>query len=240
MQSFKTTFDAHSDSANIAPKSFAPYLATELTRVYIIHNEPDDLGKVERTLNTLSGFCSIGWQTNRNVALKDIIQLRPELIVVYSNCISRLDFALAKAIKEEIPTTNLIFISNELNGSQLKKLLYAGANGFCLGSVSGKSLGLAFQTVALGGIWIDPRTASEIFDGSDSDNEEETSQPRLSDREREVLHLVSEGMTNQEIAIRLWLSRETVKSHVKKIMRKLAVKDRTQAAVAALRLGLSV
>jgi two-component system, NarL family, nitrate/nitrite response regulator NarL len=241
VQSFKATFDAHSDGANIASKSFAPYLATELTRVYVIHNEQSELAKVVRTLSTLAGFWSVGWQTNRNIALKDIIQIRPELIVVYSSCISSLDYALARAIKEEIPTTKLMFVSSELSRDQLKKLLFSGANGFCLASTIDKSLGLALQTVALGGIWIDPRTASEIFDSSVNESETEaTAQPLLSDRETEVLHLVAEGMTNQEIALRLWLSRETVKSHVKKIMRKLSVKDRTQAAVAALRLGLSV
>lgn len=97
--------------------------------------------------------------------------------------------------------------------------------------------------LSLGGIWIDPAVAGNIFgikSPGEFEPDEEFSQRLLSDREQEVLHLIAEGLTNQEIAKRLWLSRETVKSHIKKIMRKLAVKDRTQAAVAALRLGLSV
>lgn len=238
MQSFKATFKSRSTSENAQAMDFAPYLATELTRVYFIHNEPNDLKQIEDTLISLPGFCLIGWQMNRNIALKDIIQLRPELIVVYSSSISSLDFALARAIKEEIPTTRLIFVAGESNSSHLKSLMRAGANGFCSNSAS-HILGLAFQTVALGGFWIDPQ-ATGIFTPADDDSDQEIPPSLLSDREKEVLHLVAEGLTNQEIATRLWLSRETVKSHVKKIMRKLSVKDRTQAAVAALRLGLAV
>ena|GEM_PF-4822146 len=243
MQSFKATFKSRSNN-DAQAINFAPYLATELTRVYFIHSEPDDLKRIESTLSALPGFCLIGWQMNRNVALKDIIQVRPELIVVYSSCISNLDFALARAIKEEIPTTNLIFVAGESDSKQLQGLMRAGASGYCSASVASHILGLAFQTVAIGGVWIDP-TATDIFAATneDDDESEEVSPPApslLSDRETQVLNLVAEGLTNQEIAERLWLSRETVKSHVKKIMRKLAVKDRTQAAVAALRLGLSV
>lgn len=233
MQSFKTTYSS--------PIHFAPYSASSLTRVYVIHNQTHELHKCANSLDALPGFCLIGWQTNRNVAIKDIIQLRPELIVVYSATVSGLDFALARAIKEEVPATSLIFISSEPLAEQLKILLQSGASGFCLRSTTKEVLNLALQTVAFGGVWIDPTAASNIFLGeSNTDFQEELPQPLLSDREKEVLHLIADGLTNGEIALRLWLSRETVKSHVKKIMRKLAVKDRTQAAVAALRLGLSV
>ncbi len=239
MQSFKTSYNSPADGGDNSIIQFAPYQAANLTRAFVIHNDVGDLTRTERIISSLPGFCLIGWQMNRNVALKDIIQLRPELIIVYSPCISSLDFALARALKEEVPSSNLIFLSNE-SKSDLKPLMLAGSSGFCLTSENSAILSLAIQTVALGGVWIDPSAAGNVFDTKCDDSSEEPSPQLLSDRERQVLHLIAEGLTNQEIAIRLWLSRETIKSHVKKIMRKLSVKDRTQAAVAALRLGLSV
>ncbi|MBX9878935.1 MAG: response regulator transcription factor [Candidatus Obscuribacterales bacterium] len=237
MQSFKAS--AHS-SADTSPIQFAPYRASNLTRAYVIYGEASELNKTERNFSTLPGFCLIGWHTDRVVALNDIVQMRPELTIVYSPSISSVDYLFAKTLKEEVPTTNIIFISSEPIPEQLRNLLRSGASGFCLNSTNPQTLNLAFQTVSLGAVWIDPIVATNIFSPNKAGSSEETSQPALSDREKEVLHLVAEGLTNQEIALKLWLSRETVKSHVKKIMRKLSVKDRTQAAVAALRLGLAV
>lgn len=237
MQSFtpspKSAVKSSSDESTI----FAPYVVGSLTRAYVIYSDAKELPKTERAVGQLPGFCLVGWQINRNVALQDIIQLRPELIIVYSQYLSSLDLALVQTLKEQVPESNLLFIS-ATSSDNLKNLLQTGANGFCSSSANIETLSLALKTVALGGIWIDPASALEIFDTGEHDSE--LSNQLLSDRERQVLHLIAEGLTNQEIALKLWLSRETIKSHVKKIMRKLAVKDRTQAAVAALRLGLSV
>lgn len=237
MQSFKTSAHRSADTSAI---QFAPYRASNLMRAYVIYGEASELKKTERNFSSLPGFCLVGWQADRSVALNDIIQIRPELTIVYSRSISSLDFALARQLKEEVPSTNIIFISSESTPEQLKELLASGAGGFCLSSTNPQTLNLAFQTVSLGGVWIDPIAAINIFSANTVISTDDQCHPRLSDREKEVLHLVAEGLTNQEIALKLWLSRETVKSHVKKIMRKLSVKDRTQAAVAALRLGLAV
>lgn len=144
MQSFQTTFDAHSNGGDAAGIHFAPYLATNLIRAFIIHSNAGDLQKSESIFSSLPGFCLIGWQMNRNVAVKDIIQLRPELIVVYSACISNLDFALIRAIKEEVPATNFVFISSEPKVDDLKKLFLAGANGYCRTTDETRILSLAF------------------------------------------------------------------------------------------------
>jgi DNA-binding NarL/FixJ family response regulator len=109
-----------------------------------------------------------------------------------------------------------------------------------LKSVSGEQLWRAIHTVYDGGAWLDPKIAGRVLKactsaGVSGGEHKEERPVALSSRELDVLRLVVDGLTNQEIAEKLFISMETVKSHLKHIMDKLAVSDRTQAAVKAVR-----
>ena len=126
--------------------------------------------------------------------------------------------------------------------------LRAGASGFLLKDVPPTELTSAIRTVASGDAVVAPRITRRLLDnfahllpGSDTDGSADTSLEILADlteREREVLVAVADGLSNVEIADRLFVSEATVKSHVGRILAKLGLRDRVQAAVLAFQVGL--
>jgi DNA-binding NarL/FixJ family response regulator len=124
--------------------------------------------------------------------------------------------------------------------------LRAGASGFLLKDVPPAGLITAIQVVARGDAVVSPRVTRRLLDtfakqlpGDDSDAYgSSTELDSLTEREREVLIEVAEGFSNAEIAEHLFVSEATVKSHVGKILTKLALRDRVQAAVFAFQVGL--
>ena len=124
--------------------------------------------------------------------------------------------------------------------------LRAGASGFLLKDVPPSELIAAIRIVAQGDAVVAPRVTRRLLDTfarelpvaeQDSTSELEEVQ-ELTDREREVLVTLAEGLSNAEIAAQLFVSEATVKSHVGKILTKLGLRDRVQAAVFAFQVGL--
>jgi DNA-binding NarL/FixJ family response regulator len=126
--------------------------------------------------------------------------------------------------------------------------LRAGASGFLLKDVPPAELVSAIRTVALGDAVVSPRVTRRLLeafahqlpagDGSAGPARADAGLDQLTDREREVLVTVAEGLSNAEIAERLYVSEATVKSHVGRILAKLQLRDRVQAAVYAYQVGL--
>jgi DNA-binding NarL/FixJ family response regulator len=143
-----------------------------------------------------------------------------------------------RRIKEERPRTAVIMVTMHDNPAYLREAVRAGAAGYLLKDVSKDDLLDAIRQVATGGAFIE----SQMLKGMLSEMKPGAATPsaarNLTKREREILALVAEGLSNREIADRLVLSPETVKSHVAAILEKLNVSDRTQAAIYAVRNGL--
>jgi DNA-binding NarL/FixJ family response regulator len=114
------------------------------------------------------------------------------------------------------------------------KAVKAGAKGYVLKSSSGDELLAAIRRVAHGGEHFDAVVVHALM----RQGTRRTDSSSLSERELEVLRLVASGLTNKEVAARLYLSVETVKAHLETIYRKLDASDRTHAVAVALREGL--
>ncbi|HKA26503.1 MAG TPA: response regulator transcription factor [Gaiellaceae bacterium] len=116
----------------------------------------------------------------------------------------------------------------------------AGASGFLLKDVEPAALVDAIRVVAAGNSLFGPEATQRLLDQfaqpASSERAEELEQ--LTDREREILSLMAHGLSNAELAERLYLTEATVKSHVSSIFRKLGVRDRVQAVIAAYEAGL--
>ncbi len=144
-----------------------------------------------------------------------------------------------RKIKEERPRTAVVMLTMHDNPAYLRDAVRAGAAGYLLKDVSKEELVDAIRQVATGGAFIE----SQMLKGMLSEMKPSSAGPspaakNLTKREREILSLVAEGLSNREIAEKLVLSPETVKSHVAAILEKLNVSDRTQAAIYAVRNGL--
>ena len=144
-----------------------------------------------------------------------------------------------RRIKAERPRTAVLIVTSHENPAYLKAAVDAGAAGYLLKDVSRERLVGAVLEVAAGGTFIEQQTLRGVLRDVATGEPAPEAARNLTRRELEVLAHVSEGLSNREIAERLVLSPETVKSHVAAILDKLDLSDRTQAAVYAVRHGLS-
>ncbi len=137
----------------------------------------------------------------------------------------------------------LVFTSNEEEQTVLAAL-GAGANAYCLKSISAADLAEAIQYVARGVMWLSPSVAKvawKVFSlpsgvvPANQSIRQGAQNYQLTERELEVLKLMVEGNSNVAIGKELWISANTAKAHVASIMQKLLVNDRVQAAVKAVR-----
>jgi two-component system NarL family response regulator len=135
-----------------------------------------------------------------------------------------------RKIHEHFPTVAILMLSDRDGSEDIHRSLRAGARGYLSIDVSDSELLDAVHAVSTGRRYISPKIASRLA--------ERMSRSTLTPRELDVMKLIVSGKSNKEIGDRLKIAEETVKYHVKSILAKLGVADRTQAATAALLRGI--
>jgi NarL family two-component system response regulator LiaR len=148
---------------------------------------------------------------------------------------------VTRRLKGISPHTQVIVLTSYHEDEHIFPAIRAGALSYLLKDVGTTELADAVRKAARGEAVLHPHVAARLIQDlrqSSHALDQDASVPLLSDREREVLHLIAEGCTNAVIAERLVISEYTVKNHVSNILGKLQLADRTQAAVYAWRSGL--
>ncbi|KUL38816.1 LuxR family transcriptional regulator [Streptomyces sp. NRRL F-4489] len=149
---------------------------------------------------------------------------------------------VCRELRARMPELACLMLTSFDDDEALFDAIMAGAAGYVLKQIDGSALVRAVRTVAAGESMLDPRTAARVMArlrGPAREPAEESAASvldRLSPREREVLDLITEGLTNRQIADRLFLAEKTVKNRVSAILAKLGVGRRVQAAMVAERL----
>ncbi|MFG1823401.1 response regulator [Microbispora bryophytorum] len=132
----------------------------------------------------------------------------------------------------------VIVLTSVSDRGDVAPAMRAGAAGFLYKDVDPGALVQAIRAVHGGQVLLAPEAAEAMLAGP-ADRERDAAGSALTDREREVLRLLAAGRSNREIARELMVAEKTVKTHVSNVLMKLAVQDRTQAALYAVRHGLS-
>ncbi len=151
---------------------------------------------------------------------------------------------LLRAIKAEWPSVPVIMLSTYENAPYVKRALADGAAGYLLKDATPEDLSQAINVAMSGsGNVLSPRVIQNLFEDQESGAHGGSQNGRRSDysltqREHDILALLSEGRSNREIAGALFLSEKTVKAHLAAIFRKLGVTNRTQAAMMAVQMGV--
>lgn len=140
-----------------------------------------------------------------------------------------------RAILQQRPQVQIIALSSYKDGMLIKKVLEAGAIGYLLKDVSADDLARAIRAAHVGRATLSPEAAQSLVETA---NLPPAPGLDLTEREREVLALMIEGLNNVQIAGRLTVSPSTIKSHVSSILSKLGVASRTEAVTLALRTGI--
>ncbi len=175
------------------------------------------------------------------LAVAKSIELRPDLVLMDIQLPGIDGIEATRQIKNAL-STKVILITSHDNDEYLFAGLAAGADAYCLRAITNSQLASCVRSVMEGAVWLDPGIAKPVLDRAIAANAraqvEQGNIFGLSERELEILALVVEGLSNQQIAQRICVSQETVKTHLRHIMEKLSVSDRTQAAVKAIRHGV--
>lgn len=190
------------------------------------------------------GFSIVGEAVDGVEAIKLAIELEPDVVLMDIDLPVMDGITATQQIKSDRNVTRILALSAFDNDTQVMGMLAAGADGYCLKSIEWEQLIAVIQLIQGGGAYLDPTVARKVARMLKPTASAQVSEPQtlpiptLSGREREVLKLIAQGCSNQEIAQQLYLSLGTVKSYVRMILNKLSVDDRVQAAALAVRKGL--
>lgn len=157
-------------------------------------------------------------------------QLRPELVLMDVRMPGRSGHEALRQIRRLAPEARVLMLSAFDGDEEIHTALEAGAQGYVLKSATDKELIPAIHAVAAGKRWIPRDVASRL--------KSRQLYEQLTPREIDVLNALARGLANKEIADRLGISEYTTKDHLKSILAKLRVADRTQAVTAALQRGI--
>ena len=144
-------------------------------------------------------------------------------------------------IKNILPDAKVIMLTSFSEKKLVLSAFKSGANAYCLKNIKLDELVIVIRSVLNGAMWIDPAIAQFILEIMQSNTLDTQLQETgsydfdLTSREKDILKLVAAGKSNKEIADELILSIHTVKNHLKNILQKLCVEDRTQAAILAIK-----
>lgn len=216
---------------------------TEPIRILLV----DDQRLMREGLRTLfeleSDLDVVGEAADGAEALARYEALEPDVVLMDVRMPGMDGVEATRRLKDRWPDARVIILTTFDDDEYVFEGLRAGALGYLLKDVSGHELADAVRQVRGGGALIEPSVARKVvaefarIAPVARDPEDGFAEP-LSDREREVLGLLAEGLTNREIAARLYLAEGTVKNYVTSILGKIGARDRTQAALKARELGL--
>lgn len=217
----------------MTPSSDAP------VKVLIVEDDPMMQLGLEQSLSLAPGITVVGRADDGYLGVEAAITLKPDVVVMDIG-LPRLDgIAATQQIKEANPNIRIVMLTSHTTENEVIAALASGADAYCVKGTTADRLLTAIAAAQEGASYLDPQVARSVMDHLKPTPQADPSLlGQLSQRELEVLKLMVEGRSNPEIAAELYLSPNTVKTHVRGIMNKLAVDDRVQAAVVALRAGI--
>ena len=171
---------------------------------------------------------------NGEEAVRLAAEHRPD-VVLMDILMPKMDgIAATEIIRRDLPDTEVIALTSVLEDASVVGAVRAGAIGYLLKDVEGDELCRAIKAAAAGQVQLSAQAAARLVREVRAPEAPES----LSERETEVLRLIAQGYSNKEVAQALGLSDKTVKTHVHRVLAKLGLPSRTQAALYAIRVGL--
>jgi DNA-binding NarL/FixJ family response regulator len=181
-------------------------------------------------------FDVIGEASNAREALEMVSNYHPDVVVMDIRLPGTSGIEACEEITSRFPETRVIMLTSYAEDEMLFSAIRAGASGYMLKQIGGDDLVRALEAVGRGEAQLDPAVTQRVFqEVRRAVKEEEASAfTHLSQQEKHVLLLVSEGKTNREIAKALFLGEGTVRNYVSSILSKLGVNNRAEAAAYAV------
>ena len=206
---------------------------TEPIRVFLL----DDHEIVRRGLTDLleadGDIVVVGESGLAQEATRRIPALRPHVAVLDARLPDGSGIDVCRDIRSSHPEIAALILTSYDDDEALFSAIMAGAAGYVLKQIHGIQLVDAVRRVAAGQSLLDPAVTAQVLDRLREGPPQDTALAQLTDQERRILELIGEGLTNRQIAERMFLAEKTVKNYVSSLLSKLGMERRTQAAVFA-------
>jgi DNA-binding NarL/FixJ family response regulator len=212
----------------------------DFIRVLIADDHPLFRDGMRGLLGSLADMKVVGEASSGEQAIELARELQPDVILMDIKMPGINGIEATREILHTSPRTGVLVVTMFEDDDSVFAAMRAGARGYLLKDSRGQEVGHAIRAVASGEAIFGPGVAQRLisFFSSPSPAVSRRAFPELTEREEEVLSLVAQGKTNQQIAKELFVSLKTVRNHVSNIFLKLQVADRAQAVIRAREAGL--
>ncbi|MHC4234186.1 MAG: response regulator [Planctomycetota bacterium] len=207
-------------------------------RVVIADDHPLFRDGVVNSLDSEPDIAVVGQAASGEAALNLVEDLLPDLLLLDITMPGVGGIEIARRVSTTYPVTDIVMLTVSENHDNLIRALKAGARGYVVKGVSAPELVEIVRAVANGEAYISPALANNVLFEM---THEDTASPLdvLTEREREILVLVSQGLRNREIAEQLHLAEKTIRTYMSNVLQKLHVRSRVEAVLFAQRHGLN-
>jgi len=212
---------------------------SDLIRVYVTDDHPIVRRGIKQLLDTEPDIEVVGEATNGREAIADMDQLKPDIVLMDLVMPVMDGIEAIRQIKAGHPQIQILVLTSFATDDKVFPAIKAGALGYLIKDTGPEELVRAIRQVHQGQLTLHSTIAQKLLNELTLTSERPPSADPLTEREVEVLKLITRGLSNQEIAETLVVSIATVYTHVSNILDKLHLASRTQAALYALREGLA-
>ncbi|MFF7129265.1 response regulator [Streptomyces sp. NPDC008240] len=210
--------------------------ADDPIRVFLMDDHEVVRRGVRDLLNDEPDIEVIGEAGTAEQALVRVPALRPQVAVLDVRLPDGDGVTVCRELRSRMPELSCLMLTSFDDEEALLDSIMAGASGYVLKQIQGSDLVSAVRTVAGGQSLLDASATTRLMArlrGGRQEEQQPDGLQGLTEREREILALIGEGLTNRQIGQRLYLAEKTVKNHISRLLAKLGVERRIQAAVIA-------
>ncbi|MFE9244176.1 response regulator [Nocardiopsis sp. NPDC006938] len=208
-------------------------------RVFLVDDHEIVRRGVGALLDEEGGIEVVGEAGTAAQALARVPALEPDVVVLDVRLPDGDGVTVCRDIRSMLPDTRMLMLTSYSDDEALYGAVMAGASGYILKQIHGTDLVGAVRTVAEGRSLLDPESTTRMLERLRAEAGRKDPLGELTEQERRVLELIGEGLTNREIGSRMYLAEKTVKNYVSRVLAKLGMARRTQAAAYAVRLSMN-
>ena len=208
----------------------------EKVRVFLLDDHEVVREGLRHLLESDPGMAVVGEASTAAEALERIERARPRVAVLDVRLPDMSGVEVCREVRSRHHEIACLMLTSFSDDEALFDAIMAGASGYVLKEVRGSDLVGDIRKVAAGHSLLDPTLTSRVMERIGTRREEETAK-HLTPQEQKILGLIAEGLTNRQIADRMFLAEKTVKNYVSNMLTKLGMSRRTEAAVFAVRQG---
>jgi DNA-binding NarL/FixJ family response regulator len=201
--------------------------------VYLLDDHEVVRAGLRQLLEAEPDITVVGESGSAAEAQRRIPAIRPDVAVLDARLPDGSGIEVCREIRSRDPQIEALILTSYDDDDALFAAILAGAAGYVLKNIRGSDLVDGIRTVAGGGSLLDPAVTRQVLDRLRNGPKEDPRLSGLTGQEKRILHLISEGMSNREIATQMSLAEKTVKNYVSSLLAKLGMQRRTQAAVFA-------